>query len=123
MEENPRISDAEWEVMKVIWDNPNCTAGFVIEALKDFRDWKPKTIKSLIKRLTDKGILSFEPDGREYRYYPLISEKECVKSERDSFLQRVYRGSKKAMLLNFIDENELSNEDIEELKRILDERK
>lgn len=123
MDVSPRISDSEWEVMKIIWDNPNCTAGFVIDSLKDLKEWKPKTIKTLIKRLTDKGVLSFEPDGREYKYYSLISEKQCVKLERESFLQRVYRGSKKAMLLNFIDENDLSEEDIEELKRILNERK
>jgi BlaI family penicillinase repressor len=123
MDTTARISDAEWEVMKIIWNTPYCTAGTVIEALKDNRDWKPKTIKTLITRLVDKGVLGFEPLGREYKYFPKIEESDCIKQERRSFVNRVYRGSLKAMLLNFLDEENLSKEDIEELKQILNERK
>ena len=122
METNLKISDAEWEVMKIIWDNPYCSAGMIIDKLDNVKDWKPKTVKTLIKRLSVKGIIGFEPEGREYRYYPLLGEDECVKMEKESFLKRVYRGSRKAMLISLIDE-ELTNEDIEELKHILNERK
>lgn len=122
MENISRISDAEWEVMKIIWNNPNCTSGQVLEALKGKKDWNPKTVRTLIKRLVDKQILGYEPFGREYKYYPLVKEEECVKQESHSFLNRVYRGSLKTMLLNFIDEESLSKEDIEELKDILNKR-
>ena len=52
-----KISDAEWEIMKIIWKNPNCTAMYIIDQLKDSKEWKPKTIKSLIGRLLNKNIL------------------------------------------------------------------
>lgn len=123
MSYNSKISDAEWEVMKVIWKNPYCTASTVIDSLKDHKEWKPKTIKTLIRRLLEKEVIGFEPFGREYKYYPLINEEHCVKEESKSFLQRVYRGSLKSMLLNFIEDDNLSKEDVEELTRILKERK
>lgn len=120
---NLKISDSEWEVMKIIWKYPYCTASKVIESLEDSKEWKPKTVKSLIKRLVDKNILGFEQEGREYKYYPLVNEDECVKIESESFLERVYRGSLKNMLLNFLENDNLSKEDIEELTKILNERK
>lgn len=123
MSYNSKISDAEWEVMKIIWKNPYCTASRVIDSLKDHKEWKPKTIKTLIRRLLEKEVIGFEPFGREYKYYPLINEEDCVKEESKSFLQRVYRGSLKSMLLNFIEDDNLSKEDVEELTRILKERK
>lgn len=117
-----KISDSEWEIMKIIWKNPNCTAMDIIKQLEDSKDWKPKTIKTLIRRLVDKNIVGFEQVGREYKYYSLIDEEECIKTESASFLQRVYSGSLKAMVLNFIEGDNLSKEDIENLKSILNEK-
>jgi BlaI family transcriptional regulator, penicillinase repressor len=122
MENTSKISDSEWEIMKIIWKNPNCTALDIIEQLKDTQKWKPKTIKTLIRRLIDKNIIGFEQFGREYKYYSLVNEDECRKTESVSFLQRVYSGSLKSMLLNFMEEENLSKEDIEDLKSILNER-
>lgn len=118
-----KISDAEWEIMKIIWKKPNCTAMDIIEQLKDSKEWKPKTIKTLIRRLLDKNIIGYKQFGREYKYFSLVNEDECRKIESVSFLQKVYSGSLKAMVLNFIEEDNLSKEDIEDLKSILNERK
>lgn len=123
MENTSKISDSEWEIMKIIWKNPNCTAMDIIEQLKDSKKWKPKTVKTLIRRLIDKNIIGFEQFGREYKYYSLVNEDECRKAESESFLQKVYNGSLKSMLLNYIEKENLSKEDIEDLKSILNERK
>lgn len=123
MENTSKISDSEWEIMKIIWKNPNCTALDIIEQLKDRQKWKPKTIKTLISRLIDKKIIGFEQSGREYKYYSLVNEAECRKAESDTFLQKVYNGSLKSMLLNFIEKENLTKEDIEDLRSILNERK
>lgn len=123
MENYSKISDAEWDVMKIIWKYPYCTASEVIKALEDYKDWKPKTVKTLIRRLLEKQVLGYEVSGREYKYFSLVNEQECIKSESNSFLQRIYRGSIKALLLNYIEDNKLSKEDIEELTNILKERK
>lgn len=123
MSEMPRISEAEWEVMKLFWaaDSP-LTAVDVNEALGERTGWKPATVKSLISRLLKKKALGYEQEGRIYRYYPLISESESVRAESDSFLDRVFGGALKPMFVHFLDEKELTPNDIAELKRMLEER-
>ncbi len=118
----PHISDAEWEVMKVLWARTPRTANEVIEALEDHTDWKPKTIRTLLNRLTQKEAISYSQDNRVYSYFPLVSEDECMKSETDSFLKRIYGGAFKPLLVNFLKEEQLSPEDIKELKNILDDK-
>ncbi len=124
MERNiPHITDAEWEVMKVLWAGAPRTANEIVQMLEGARDWNPKTVRTLIKRLTEKGAVGYEADGRIYRYYPLVQEEECVKSETRSFLKRVYGGAMRPMLAHFIRDEQLSREDLDELRKLLDERK
>lgn len=116
----PKISETEWKVMKIIWSNPYITANEVIDILDDYVEWKPKTVKTLLNRLLNKGAIHFEKEGREYKYYPLVSEDECIKEENKSFLDRVYNGAFKTMIANFIEEQNLTKEDIDDLKKILE---
>lgn len=116
----PKISETEWKVMKIIWNNPYITANEVIDILDDSVAWKPKTVKTLLNRLLNKGAIHFDKEGREYKYYPLISEDECIKEENKSFLDRVYNGAFKTMIVNFIEDQDLTKEDIDELKKILE---
>lgn len=122
--EKPNISDAEWEVMKICWSmNAPFTANEIVKALAKHTDWKPNTIKTLIGRLVKKEVLGYMVDGKNYIYHPLITEEECVKSESQSFLTRVFGGALKPMLVTFLQDEKLSQDEIEELKRILDEGK
>jgi BlaI family penicillinase repressor len=119
MKNIPRISESEWQVMRVLWSNSPSTANKIVEALSKKTSWKPKTIKTLINRLVQKKAIDFEKKGREYLYFPVATEADCVKAESRNFLQRVYGGSLKPMLAAFIEEENLSAEDIKELKKIL----
>lgn len=124
MSEIPKISEAEWEVMKIFWAKAvPCTANEIVDALGGFSDWKPNTIKTLITRLVKKGALGFREERRIYFYYPLVTEVECIRSETRSFVKRVFGGALKPMLVTFMQEEKLSLDEIEELKRILEERK
>ena len=118
----PRISESEWQVMRVLWSCGRATANEVVDGLAESTTWKPKTIKTLINRLVKKGALGFEKHGRAYVYHPLVGEAECVRAESRSFLSRVYDGALLPMLAHFIEEENLSPEEIEELRRILAER-
>ena len=122
--ETPKISDAEWEVMQICWLKATpCTANEIVKALEQSTDWKPNTIKTLIGRLVKKGALGYKEEGRLYLYYPLVAEDECIKAESKSFLNRVFGGALKPMLVTFLQEEKLSQDDIEELKQILEARK
>lgn len=116
----PHITDAEWEVMKVLWNESPRTANEVIDAMQERTEWKPKTIRTLLNRLAQKQAISFTQENRVYAYFPLVSEGECVKSETQSFLKRIYGGAFKPMLVNFLKEEQLSEEDIKELRDMLD---
>ncbi len=122
MKELPRISEAEWQVMKILWDQSPLTANDIVEKLANEIDWNPRTIKTLLNRLMNKKALGVQQEGRIYYYYPLVSREECARLERESLLQKVYNGALKPMLAAFLEEQDLSQREIEELRQILDNK-
>jgi len=122
MPESPNISDAEWDIMRAVWQQAPATAADIIERLGASKSWKPKTVKTLIGRLVQKGALGYEKDGREYAYFPLVNEDEYVREAGRSFLDRIYGGSLKPMMVHFLESGKLSSEEIAELKALLQEK-
>jgi BlaI family transcriptional regulator, penicillinase repressor len=122
MADMPRISEAEWQVMKVLWARSPQTADCVVEALAGVTSWSPKTVKTLLNRLVKKGALGYEMEGRRYLYHPLVDEASSVRAESRSFLDRVYGGALKPMLVTFLEQEKLTSEEIAELKRILNRK-
>ena len=118
----PRISDGEWLVMQVLWSRPGLTADDVVEMLAGKVTWSARTIRTLLNRLLQKKALKYEKEGRKYRYFPAVSQEQCIRQERRSFIQRVYGGTIAPMLAAFIDDAQLSPEDVKELKRMLDRK-
>lgn len=118
----PRISDGEWLVMQVLWSVPGLTADDVVEALEGKVTWNARTIRTLLNRLLQKKALKYEKEGRKYRYFPAVNQEQCIRQERRSFVRRVYGGTIAPMLAAFIDDAQLSPEDIKELKRMLDRK-
>ena len=118
----PKISESEWLVMRVLWSKGSLTANEVVRELAGKTKWKPKTIKALITRLMKKGAVKFDKEGRKYRYYPAVSQAECVRMERRSLVRRVYGGTTRPMLAAFLEDAKLSAEDISELRKILEQK-
>jgi BlaI family penicillinase repressor len=117
-----RISDAEWTVMKALWSLRSATAREVVEKLKDDTDWKPKTIHTFLARLVQKGAVASEKPGREYLFKPLVSEQECRLRASRSFLARVFDGEIAPFLACFLERKKLTRKELEELKKILEEK-
>ncbi len=122
MEDIPKISESEELVMKIIWAEGPVASRRIIEVLSEQKTWKPKTVSTLLNRLLKKGAIAYEGSGRKYRYYPLIEESEFVKTESRSFLKRVFGGSVMPLLATMAENDDLTLEDIEELKRIVKKR-
>ena len=118
----PRISNAEWTVLKVVWQMKAATAKEVVERLKDEADWKPKTIHTLLSRLIQKGALGSEKPGREYVFKPVVTEQECRLAASRSFLAKVFDGEVAPFLTCFLERTKLTRKEIEELKSILEEK-
>ena len=118
----PRISEAEWKVMKILWAKSPLTTNEVVDALTPDEQWKPKTIMTMLNRLVKKSALAFKKQGRAYQYYPIVDQEDLAKAETTSFLHRVYDGALTPMLASFVEDANLSPDQIEELKRILDKK-
>lgn len=99
MKRTPRISDTEWEIMRVVWARHPITAAEIIARLAEADStWHPKTARTLLARLVRKQALDYEPRGRLYVYGPRVSEQECVAAASETFLERVFGGSLEPML-------------------------
>lgn len=117
-----KITEAELEVLKVIWKNSNITSKEIVNALLDKTEWKSKTIQTLINRLLCKGVLAVDKTSKKaYIYSSNISEDEYKKIANESFVNKLYNGSINLMISSYIKENKLSRQDIEDLKDLLND--
>lgn len=120
MSGDPNISDAEWEVMNVLWESSPRTASEVADKLCERMNWHPKTVKTLLARLVKKGALRFKAEGNRYIYRPALSREKFVRAETRTFLDRVFGGQATPMLVHFAENGDLTPEDLESLKEILE---
>lgn len=116
------ISDAEWQVMNVVWNGQPLTAQEVIAALEDQADWAPATIKTMLHRLVKKNVLAYEPQGNRYVYRARARRSDCVKQASRSFLERVFEGESGSLVAHFLRSSKLSPNEIAELRQILNEQ-
>ena len=117
----PRITEAEWTVMRVFWDRGEAGLGDVVRALEDRLHWKPRTVQSLMRRLVEKGALISESQGRDFRYRPAFSQDECQFDEGRSFLQRVFDGRLTPFVAAMVGKEEVSRDDLRALRALLDD--
>ncbi len=119
----PRISETEWEIMRVVWGKNPITAAEIIEELsKADASWHPVTAKTLINRLVKKGALGFDQEGRAYLYRPLVSEGECISAVSSSFLERVFGGSLSGLVAHFVEQRKLSPKQLRDLRKVMDDK-
>ncbi len=118
----PDISESEWSVMEVLWESSPLTAAEVTKALRPTRNWADNTVRTLLTRLVEKGAL--RPDTNESGtrlFTPMVAREACVKAEGETFLQRIFGGAAKPLLVHFAQNSKLTAAEVEELKRLLDE--
>ena len=115
---NITIGDAELEIMKVVWKSKEPITSLEIGKEVENKGWKKTTIATFLTRLTEKGALFAEKQGKLYYYTPLITEKEYKKSQTKNLIKTLYGGSVKDFAVALFQEEKLSDEDINELRAI-----
>lgn len=115
----PKISEAEFEVMKIVWKYAPISTNEITEKLLQTTNWSPKTIQTLIKRLVTKGALTYEKQSRVFVYTPLVKEREYIGQESSSFLDRYYNGDITAMVSAYIENDKLSESELDTLRTLL----
>ena len=118
----PQISEAEFEVMKIIWKYAPISTNEITEKLLQTTNWSPKTIQTLIKRLVTKGALTYEKQSRMFVYTPVVKESEYIGQESSSFLNRYYDGDITAMVSAYIESDKLSESELDTLRALLSQK-
>lgn len=116
-----KISDAELEVLTVLWDAPQpLSLAQIREQMEHTKNWDGSTIKTLVRRLCEKGAVEAQKDG-VYHYHPLISREEYSAWSTRTLIDRLFRGSARYLVASLVDGNQLTASDVRELLEILDE--
>lgn len=116
-----RITEAESEVMQVLWQREPLAAEEVAAALAATRDWQETTVKTLLNRLLNKGAIRAERDGRRYRYSPVLQREAWLLGESQGLLERLFDGRVAPLVSHFSRHRKLSRKDIAELRKLLEE--
>ena len=116
-----QVSEAESVVMEVLWSRSPLGADDVVAALSTRSDWAEPTIKTLLNRLLKKGAIHAERDGRRYLYSPVLTRESWVASQSEGVLERLFGGRVAPLVAHFSERGKLSQDDIDELKRLVGE--
>lgn len=118
----PNISESEWSVMEVLWDRSPQTASAVAKALHESTGWAENTVRTLLTRLVEKGALEIvDSEVQPKLYAPAVKRELCVQTESKSFLDRIFRGASKPLLVHFASNARLTADEARDLKKLLDQ--
>jgi len=117
------LSKAEWKVMKIVWELQKAMAREVYTIAGQQHDWAPATVKTILKRLTDKGYLSATPVGNGFVYRPLQSASTMLKSAADTLLTNAVEGTTGPLLMHLVEQTSLSASDLDSLQKLIDTKK
>jgi len=115
------ISEAESEVMKVLWQTSPLATEDLIAALDGPDKWHASTIKTLLTRLLKKGAIRARQDGRRYLYSPVMKREQWITDESTGLLDRLFGGRVAPLVAHFSERKKLSKKDVAELKRLIQE--
>lgn len=118
----PDIAESEWSVMEALWESSPQTASEITKALRPTTNWAENTVRTLLTRLVEKGALKTAENASGTRtFLPAVKREACVRAESESFMQRIFGGAAKPLLVHFAQNSKLTAEEVKELKKLLDQ--
>ena len=119
----PSLAPTEWEVMKVLWDHGPLAARDVYASLPNSKSWAYKTVKTLLSRLVAKGAVDYDQVGNSYLYRPAAEREEVTRLEVHGVVQRIMGEAVSPVLAHFIEQADLTREEIDQLKQQLEAKR
>ena len=114
-----KISESEWQLMELLWQREMTQPQLMAQL---GHKWNKNTVHTFLARLCSKGYVEVDKERSPHVYHASVSREDCEKQERESFLQRVYRGSVGNMVAAFVKDGQLTDADAEELRKLLERR-
>ena len=118
MKNLPQISDAEFEVMDIIWKYAPISTNEITDRLAKTKDWSPKTIYTMLSRLEKKGVIVHEKESRVFVYTPCVKKDDYLAAESRTLATRFFDGAMKQMVVSFLDQKDLTPEDLDEFLKL-----
>lgn len=112
------ISTSEWKVMQILWQKSPQTLGEIAKKLEGKVTWNKTTINTLLRRLMKKKAVSFH-EARYYKYYPLVTEHECLQDEMKEILDRLFYSSPKKLMVTLVENESFSDSDLSDIESML----
>ena len=119
--ETPKLTDAELEIMHVLWELDDATVREVHERLNQRRALAYTTVMTMMNILEEKGHLTRHKQGRAYRYEPVRPKSQVISGMVDDFVGKVFEGSARPLVLGLVKDRKLSEKDLEEIARLIKE--
>ena len=113
------LTPSEWQLMECLWEQAPRTGREAVDDLRVRAGWSRSTTLTMLRRMTEKGLIACDSEGDALRYRPLVRREDAVREETRSFLNRVYRGSVSMLVSAMTEEQPLSREEIDTLREIL----
>ncbi len=123
MKQDLRLSDAELELMAVLWRESPLAASEVIASIPDHRDWSATTVKTMLSRLVEKGALETRAQGRRFLYRPLIGRDAVAADQAGRLVDRLFGGRLSPLVAQLAARRDLTNDDLAELEALVKELK
>ncbi|MDB5390195.1 MAG: copY 2 [Planctomycetaceae bacterium] len=121
--EQKELSKAEWKVMKIVWELQKAMAREVYTIAGELHSWTPATVKTILKRLADKGYVSTTQVGNGFVYRPAQSAVSTLQSAADTLLTNAVEGATGPLLAHMVESSSLSENDLEALQKLIDAKK
>lgn len=124
MDTMKKLPDAEFDIMKVVWENePPITTNIIMQQLGKEREWKAQTVISLLLRLVERGFIRTEKNGKERTFFPLISKEDYLKFETGNFMKRFHANSFASLVATLCDGDQIKDSDLDQLEKWLKEKR
>jgi len=117
------LTEGEWAILKAVWEKQPCAAPTVREALEEEKGWTYSTVKTMMDRMADKGLLKMEKIRNLYLYSPAITQKEAQNSEIMRMIKRAFNGALTPMMQFLVENNNLSKKQLSELEAMIKSKK
>ena len=116
-----KLSDREWTVLDALWKSGEAELGTIVDALHGSTGWSRNTVLTYLTRMEAKGLVEIAKEQNPHTYRAALDREDCQAQERRSFLNRVYGGSRGDLIAAFLREEPISQTELEDLRKLLDE--
>lgn len=116
------ISNAEWEIMRVVWTQEETTSSDILAVLSQKTEWSSSTVKTLLRRLVEKGYLSTEKVGKAFIYRPLLTEEESIHKQVDRTFEKFCQQKHLSILAHLLEQTPMTAADVQQLQTLLSQK-